>query len=84
MGGIHRNAKEKLQKGGKMNRTIEYKEWCKKQQKWKRDNRMTKFVRLRGNKKWCEKFGEDLSLPRFIGDNKGYANMSNWYPFHDK
>ena len=26
------------------------------------------IVKLRGNVKWCFKYGEDLTLPRFIGD----------------
>lgn len=25
-------------------------------------------IRFRGNEKYCEKYGEDLSLPRWIGD----------------
>ena len=39
-------------------------------------------VELRGNKKWCEKFGEDLSLPRFKGDEKIFLNGKWVYPPH--
>lgn len=39
-----------------------------------------KIIKLRGNKKWCEEFGEDLSLPRFIGDEKILLNGKWVYP----
>ena len=39
-------------------------------------------IRLRGNEKWCERYGEDLSLPRFIGDEKIFLNGEWVYPPH--
>lgn len=39
-------------------------------------------IKLRGNEKWCEKFGEDLSLPRFIRDEKILLNGKWSYPPH--
>lgn len=41
-------------------------------------------VRLRGNSKWCELYGEDLSLPRFIGDEKILLDGKWVYPSHSE
>lgn len=57
----------------------DYKLWYRQQLNWKFDNHMTRFVKLRGNKNWCKRFGEDLTLPRFIGDKK---NSDGLYPPH--
>ena len=46
-------------------------DWYYHEQKlWKKSHGFENEVRLRGNRNWCKKFGEDLSLPRFIGDKK--------------
>lgn len=39
-------------------------------------------IEFRGNEKWCEKYGEDLSLPRFIGDERTLLNGKWVYPPH--
>ena len=56
-----------------------YAYWYHSQKQWKKDNKGEREVKLRGNKKWCETYGEDLSLPRFIGDRKGADGL---YPPH--
>lgn len=55
-----------------------------KQKLWKKSHGMENEIRLRGNKNWCKKFGEDLSLPRFIGDKKTYViDGKHYYPPYD-
>lgn len=48
--------------------------------KWKRKVQMENSVELRGNKKWCEKYGEDLTKPRFIGDKYYIKDGVKYYP----
>ena len=47
---------------------------------WKRKVQMENSVELRGNKKWCEKYGEDLTKPRFIGDKYYIKDGVKYYP----
>lgn len=55
--------------------------YYRKQKMWKKNHNMTDEAQLRGNKKWCEKYGEDLTLPRFIGDRKVYiVDGKHYYP----
>ena len=55
--------------------------YYRKQKMWKKNHKMTNEIKLRGNKKWCEKYGEDLTLPRFIGDKKVYmVDGKHYYP----
>lgn len=51
--------------------------------RWKskvEDSYNVKSIELRGNKKWCEKYGEDLTKPRYIGDRYYIKNGVKLYP----
>ena len=51
--------------------------------RWKskvKDSYNVTSIELRGNKKWCEKYGEDLTKPRYIGDRYYIKNGVKLYP----